>query len=121
MLAAAASGWCNVVHLHAATDLRWRLGRTYPAHVFSWSDRRTGIPLAEVAAELPGKTVMGGLDETGAVVRGDMDGVRQEMRDAIRQTGGRRLILANGCSVPDDIPLVHLLGVRGVVDEFEQG
>jgi uroporphyrinogen decarboxylase len=42
------------------------------------------------------------------------------MEDAIAQTGGRRLILANGCSVPDDISEQHLEALRRAAGEMRQ-
>ena len=121
VLQACAAGWCNVLHMHAASGLHWRWVADYPTPVFSWSDRRTGVSLAEVAAALPGKTVMGGIDETGAVVRGDRPGVEAEIQDAVRQTGGKRLILAGGCSVPDDIPVEHLHAARATAAALAVG
>ncbi len=118
VLAAAAPGRCTVVHLHAARGLNWRLAADYPAAVVSWSDRTTGIPLREVAAALPGRTLMGGIDETGAIVRGDRTALEAELRDAVRQTGGRRLILAGGCSLPDDVNPDHIHLARGLVDDL---
>lgn len=109
------AGWCNVLHMHADADLQWHRVADYPPPIFSWSDRKTGVTLAEVAHALPNTTVMGGIDETGAVVRGDANGLSAEMEDAVRQTGGRRVILAGGCSVPDDIPLAHLRLARRIV------
>ena len=116
VLAAAATGRCTVVHLHAARGLNWRWAIDYPATVFSWSDRTTGIPLREVAAALPGRTVMGGIDETGAIVRGDRAALDAELRDAVRQTGGRHLILAGGCSLPDDVAPDHIRLARQLVN-----
>lgn len=107
-------GWCNVLHLHAAAELNWAWARDYPAHVFSWSDRRTGVPLRTIAEALPDRAVMGGIDEFGAIVRGDAAAVLSEMDDSVRQTGGRRLILAGGCSVPDDIAPEHLRTARSL-------
>jgi uroporphyrinogen decarboxylase len=118
VLAACDRGWCNVLHMHAERSLHWRLTLDYPVQVFSWSDRRTGIGLEEVAHALPGKTVMGGLDETGAVVRGDEAGLWAEVRDAHTRVAGSRLILAGGCSVPDDTPLSHLRLARELVDRL---
>ena len=119
-LAASAPGWCNVLHMHAATALHWRWVADYAPPVFSWSDRQTGVPLATVAGALPGKTVMGGIDETGAIVRGDRAGLEAEVRDAIAQTGGRRLILAGGCSLPDAVPVAHLRMARALVDDLRR-
>ena len=110
-----ASGWCNVLHMHGSRDLHWEQVSDYPVPVFSWSDRQTGVGLAEVAKALPGKTVMGGIDEAGPVVHGDVAALAAEIRDAVRQTGGRRLILAGGCSVPDDIPPQHLQAAAQIV------
>lgn len=118
VLSACGAGWCNVVHMHAVAGLHWRLAADYPVQVFSWSDRKTGISLDELAAALPGKAVMGGIDEGGPVVRGDEQALLQEMRDALRRTAGRRLILAGGCSVPDDIAPEHLRLARRLVDRL---
>jgi uroporphyrinogen decarboxylase len=40
------------------------------------------------------------------------------MRDALQQTHGRRLILAPGCSVPDDCPDEWLRAARKAVDSL---
>ncbi len=117
-LAGCHAGWLNVVHMHGVSQLNWLWAADYPAQVFSWSDRQTGVRLAQVAARLTGKTVMGGIDEFGAIVRGDMDAVAAEMRDAVGQMGGRHLILASGCSVPDEIAEAHLAATRRLVDDL---
>lgn len=121
VLGACSSGWINVLHMHAASGLEWRWTADYPVQVFCWSDRRTGIALREVARALPGRTVMGGIDEFGAIVDGRMDVVAQEMQDAVRQTSGRHLILAGGCSVPDEINEEHLSMARRLVDRLPSG
>jgi len=116
-----AGGWCNILHLHATSALQWTWVADYPVQVFSWSDRRTGVPLRALAEALPGRAVMGGIDESGAVVRGDLAGLAAEMEDAVRQTGGRRLILAGGCSVPDDVAPEHLRAARTLVAQPASG
>jgi len=118
VLEACTAGWCNILHLHATSDLRWQWMADYPVPVYSWSDRRTGVPLRDVVQALPDKTVMGGIDEVGAVVAGDMAALTAEIQDAVRQTGGRRLILAGGCSVPDDIKAAHLRGARMLASQL---
>jgi uroporphyrinogen decarboxylase len=117
-LAGYGAGWLNVVHMHGGSRLNWAWAADYPAQVFSWSDRQTGVPLREVAQRLPGQTVMGGIDEFGAIVRGDLAALAEEMRDAVRQTGGRRLIVAGGCSVPDEIDEANLAAARRLIDEI---
>jgi uroporphyrinogen decarboxylase len=45
--------------------------------------------------------------------------IASEMQDALAQTsGGQRLILAPGCSVPDDNPARWLLTAREAVERL---
>jgi uroporphyrinogen decarboxylase len=116
----AARAWCNVVHVHAELDqadqrIHFELFDSYPVEVVSWSDRLTGPSLAEAWA-LTGKSMMGGLFERGPITRGGEAEIAAEIADAIAQTGGRRLVLANGCSVPDDTPERWLQVTRDLVD-----
>jgi uroporphyrinogen decarboxylase len=58
---------------------------------------------------------MGGLHEFGALAAGDERAVVAEAEDAIAQTGGRRLILASGCSVKDETSHDALRRSRGAL------
>jgi uroporphyrinogen decarboxylase len=62
---------------------------------------------------------MGGWHEFGALSNGPDTEIRSEAEDAIRQTSGRKFILANGCSVPDDTDDHWLHVAREMVDELE--
>ncbi|MBV8821216.1 MAG: hypothetical protein JO123_00330, partial [Ktedonobacteraceae bacterium] len=44
--------------------------------------------------------------------------LENEILSAVSQTKGRRLILANGCSVPDDTPEEWLHTARRLVDNL---
>ncbi|HWE62246.1 MAG TPA: uroporphyrinogen decarboxylase family protein [Chloroflexota bacterium] len=117
LLSAWREGWLNILHAHAEHDLRIEEVLNYPVAVFSWSDRFTGIPLRQVWDARPDAAVMGGLHERGAIVTGPADAIAAEMADALAQTdGGRRLILAPGCSVPDDTPDQWLRAARQAVE-----
>jgi len=123
VLNACSAGWLNVIHLHGGPDLMVDLALGYPGAVVSWEDRLTGLRLSDLRAKLGTKAAMGGIDEQGAITRGDVVEVTREMRDALDQTdGGRHLILAPGCSVPDDIDEDHLTQARRAVgDLFRSG
>jgi uroporphyrinogen decarboxylase len=122
VLRGAQDGWLNVLHIHGFDHLMVDLFQDYPASVFSWSDRLSGRSLRDMRALAPEVCLMGGIDEKGAITKGPLDQVAAEMRDAIAQTdGGRRLILANGCSVADDTNEQLLEGVRRLADEMRQG
>ena len=121
-LQGAADGWLNIVHVHADPSqvddqLYFDLFTDYPVSVMSWSDRLTGPSLSE-AATMTLKCLMGGLHERGPLVHGDVSAIDNEIMAAVSQTKGRRLILANGCSIPDDNPEEWLHVARRLVDNL---
>ena len=121
-LQGAAGGWLNIVHVHAdpaQTDdqLYFDIFTDYPVSVMSWSDRLTGPSLSE-AATMTLKCLMGGLNERGPLMQGDESAIDNEIMAAVSQTKGRRLILANGCSIPDDNPEEWLHVARRLVDNL---
>jgi uroporphyrinogen decarboxylase len=122
VLEQARGGWLNIVHVHAdpsqkGDTLYFDRFVDYPVAAMSWSDRLTGPSLRE-ALSLTDTCLMGGLDERGPLTTGGEQEIEQEMRDALAQTQGRRLILANGCSVPDDTPEEWLHAARRLVDRL---
>jgi uroporphyrinogen decarboxylase len=118
-LGRASPGWLNVVHLHGGPEVMPDLVLGYPGAALSWEDRLTGVSLSELRPKLGGKAAMGGIDERGPIVRGDVAGLTGEIREALAQTeGGRHFILAPGCSVPDDIPESSLTAARQVVAQI---
>jgi uroporphyrinogen decarboxylase len=112
-------GWLTTLHVHAASGLDIDPFLAYPAPVLSWSDRLTGISLSEVRRKAPDKCLMGGLSERGPITNGTAAQMLAEMKDALAQTeGGRRFVLANGCSVPDDTAEEKLRLARQQVDKL---
>ncbi|MBV9614087.1 MAG: hypothetical protein JO031_01370 [Ktedonobacteraceae bacterium] len=122
-LEGASGGWLNTVHVHAdpqQTDdqIYFELFSDYPVSVISWSDRLTGPTLSE-ALTLTDKCLMGGLDERGPLTHGSEEELRNEILSSVSQTKGHRLILANGCSVPDDTSEEWLHLARRLVDNLQ--
>jgi uroporphyrinogen decarboxylase len=121
-LSGAKDGWLNIVHVHAdpsQTDdqIYFDAFTNYPVSAISWSDRLTGPSLSE-ALTLTDKCLMGGLAERGPLVHGGETEIENEIMGAVTQTKGRRLILANGCSVPDDTPEAWLHVARRLVEDL---
>ncbi len=119
-LQGANQGWLNIVHIHADPgqiddEIHFNLFTDYPVSAISWSDRLTGPSLSE-ALTMTEKCLMGGLDERGPLTHGSETEIENEMLSAISQTRGERLILANGCSIPDDTPESWLHLARKLVD-----
>lgn len=118
VLRAALDGWLTTLHVHASSGLDITPFLAYGAPVLSWSDRLTGISLREVREKAPNVCLMGGLSERGPLVDGTPEQLLAEMRDAVQQVGGRRLILANGCSIPDDTPSDRVRLARRLIDQL---
>lgn len=118
VLNAASEAWLHIMHVHGEHDLLIDQVLDYPVAAVSWSDRLTGLPLKQVWSSAPRLAVMGGMNEQGAIVHGPTEEILAEMRDAVAQTGGRRHILAPGCSVPDDCPEQWLHAARDAVDHL---
>ena len=114
VLDAAGGLWLNVLHLHGQRVM-FDLLAGYPVQVVNWHDRETPPALAEGRARARG-AVLGGLRQWETMLRGTPDDVRREAEDAIRQTGGRRLILGTGCVTPITAPWANLRAARTVVD-----
>nr|BBH90934.1 uroporphyrinogen decarboxylase [Thermosporothrix sp. COM3] len=122
-LRGAEKGWLNIAHIHAdpqqsSDQIYFEFFDRYPVQALSWSDRLTGPSLSE-ALTLTDKCLMGGLFERGPITQGGETEITNEIMAAITQTKGRRLILANGCSVPDDTPERWLQFARSQVDSLQ--
>jgi len=117
-LQGAVGGWLNILHVHGDKELMFDLALDYPVQVLSWSDRLAGPSLRE-ARMMTSKCLMGGWHEFGPLSNGPEEQIRAEAVDAIAQTGGRRFILANGCSVPDEVDHRWLHIAREVAEELQ--
>ncbi len=117
-LQGAANGWLNVLHVHGDRDLMFDQVLDYPVQVLSWSDRLAGPSLREARLQTS-KCLMGGWHEFGALSNGPEEQILAEAQDALAQTGGRKFILANGCSVPDETDERWLHYAREVVDQLD--
>ena len=117
-LQGAANGWLNILHVHGEEGLMFDQVLDYPVPVLNWSDRLAGPSLRE-ARVITSKCLMGGWHEFGPLSNGPKDTILEEAQDAVAQTGGRKFILANGCSVPDDTDEQWLHAGREIVDQLE--
>ena len=107
--------WCNLLHLHGLHiyfDLVPHFASLFP--IINWHDRETS-PALEEAQKLFSGVVCGGISQHTIVYAGTAK-VREEAADAIRQTGGRRLLLGTGCVVPVIAPHGNLLAARQSVE-----
>lgn len=114
VLAAAGECWFNLLHLHGL-QVMYDLCSRYPVEAINWHSRETPPTLGEGLQRFGG-AVCGGLAQWDDLLRGDPDRVSREVADAVRQTGGRRLIVASGCVSPVNAPWNNLRAVRAAVE-----
>ncbi len=98
-----------LLHVHGF-DIFFDLMAEYPVDIINWHDRRTPPSLAEGQVRFRG-AVLGGIDEWGTLLKGSPQDVREQMADAVRRTGGRRLIIGAGCVTPITVPEANLRAV----------
>jgi uroporphyrinogen decarboxylase len=113
----AQGAWLNLLHLHGE-NLMFDLAMDYPVQVINWHDRQTPPTLAEGQLLFPG-AVCGGVRQWDTMVLGTPEQVVHEVREAIHQTGGKRLIVGTGCVVPVIAPYGNLMAARRTVDEYQ--
>jgi len=99
----------NLLHAHGS-DIMFDLLADYPVHMLNWHDRSAGPSLADAAARFPG-LLAGGLNENATLLNGTAAAIEAEVREALAQTGSRRLLLAPGCVVPVAVPPASIAAV----------
>jgi uroporphyrinogen decarboxylase len=102
--------WFNVLHL-CGPRIHFELASALDANAVSWSVHEPGNPSLAEGRARSGRAVMGGLDHTGALVRGAPEEVLAQAREAVSSTQGAGLLLAPGCSVPPEAPEENLRAV----------
>jgi uroporphyrinogen decarboxylase len=102
----------NMLHLHGE-NVMFDLLAGYPVEMLNWHDRLTAPPLKEALKRFKGALV-GGVEERELLVTGGEQAVRAQVRDAIAQTGGRRLVVGPGCVAAIAAPEQNY---RAVIDE----
>lgn len=103
----------NILHVHGAQGLKLELYQDFPLKVVSWSSLDTGITLTQGKALLNGKIPMGGWSERGdhLLSENPTDLIADEAKAAKRELGNS-LILAPGCSLPDNVSAATLRAMR---------
>lgn len=104
----------NVLH-NCGSHIMFDLLADYPVHAISWAATLPENPNLAEGKDHTKKAVMGGISEKTTLKDGPPEAVADEARRAIELTGGRRLLLAPGCSIPPQTPREHLEAVVQVV------
>ena len=105
--------WCNMLHLHGK-DVYFSLLRLMNFQIVNWHDRESYPSLVEAQSFFRG-TVCGGIRQD-TLYTGDQAQVREEAREALKQTGGKRFILGTGCVVYYQSPHENIVTARKSVE-----
>lgn len=103
VLAAAQAAPFNVFHVCRANNHLLRL-LDYPVAAFHWAAHSPGNPSLAAVAASTDRAVMGGVSHEESMTSGSPAGIVKDARRAIIDTGGRRFLLAPGCSIDPATP-----------------
>ncbi len=106
-----------LLHLHGDRPYLAGLAAAYPVQALNWHDRRTSPSLAEALGQVS-QALVGGLDERGSMIADSPKAVGAQVREAVTQCGGRRLIVGPGCVVDLRVPEANLAAARQAVEEL---
>jgi uroporphyrinogen decarboxylase len=87
-----------MVHMHGSRVMFDQL-QHYPANMWNWHDREGELSIAEGLGMFPGM-VVGGISEHRTLASGSPTDIAHEVREAITQSLGRRLMIGPGCVLP---------------------
>ena len=102
----------RLLHLHGAVTSPPVRYLDYPAEVVGWSEVESSVKLVEGARVLPGRLIMGGISERSADAPGPAE--RRHVEELLAELG-EQLVVAPGCSLPDETTDHALEGLRALV------
>lgn len=115
ILAGASDLPLNMVHLHGADGVIFDMVADYDAPLLNWHDRDCGVSLKEGLQQFSGAASGGVSRET--MHMGETSDVLAEATDAVKQTGGRRLMLGTGCVIMTNTPLRNIRALRDFAEK----
>lgn len=109
VLSAVSGLWLNMVHIHS-TDIMFDVIADYPVQIINWHDRDTAVSLADGLSRIQG-AASGGVSQW-TLHQESPEGTLAEVKDALEQTNGRRLLLGTGCVAMVTTPLRNIKALR---------
>lgn len=106
--------WLNLVHLNGELPM-FKFAHELKAHVVNWQDQKSEPTLAQGKTLFDG-AVCGGLAQEDHIHLGTPSTIREAVRAAIHDTGGKRLFVSAGGAVPATSPLSNIRAVREAVE-----
>jgi uroporphyrinogen decarboxylase len=116
VLSAVASASFNLMHVCGERVLFDEFV-DYPVTAFSWATNVPGNPSLGEGHRRAGRAVVGGLPAKPVIKAMTNDAIAERTRAAIRETGGRWLLLGPDCSIDPDTPDALLRAARAAIEE----
>ncbi len=104
--------WLNILHVHS-DEIMFDAVANYPVQIVNWHDRETGLSLRRGLEKIQG-AASGGVDHW-TLHQESPDKMLEEVKDALAQTNGRRLLLGTGCVSMVTTPLRNIRALREAV------
>ncbi|MGD2077749.1 MAG: uroporphyrinogen decarboxylase family protein [Chloroflexota bacterium] len=114
ILSATSDLWFNMVHIHGETDIMFDLVADYAVQCINWHDRDTGLSLTEGMAQ-SSSAVSGGVSRW-SLLKESPEQALVEAEDAVKESGGERLLLGVGCVIMTNTPTRNIRALRAFVD-----
>ncbi len=116
ILQGASRGRLNILHV-CGKPLDFDRFAEYPVHAINWADKYAGPRISEVVHRAK-PAICGGLDNLNTLPNGTPDECAEQVRDALRDAGGRPIIISPGCTYdPAAVPDANLQAIAGAVRE----
>jgi len=113
VITAAEDDAVNLLHVCSGNNFLEQLsGFDYKSSMYNWdSADKTNLSLEDAYDKLPGKTLVGGVEENGWLLR-DRDTVEKNISKLLQQHDPQRLIVGPGCCIPPETPAENLKFIR---------
>jgi uroporphyrinogen decarboxylase len=107
-----------IMHLHAREDneeIRFdKIARTIGLDAVNWEDQTSSLSLKE-GRKRSRKTVLGGIDHNGIFRTGTPDEAKEQVLQAVDDTGYKKLIVAPGCVITVDTPVENIQAIADAI------
>lgn len=100
----------NILHVCKGNSMVQNLA-DYPVHVLNWDTSNDSNPSLEEAYSFTRQSLLGGINGD-TLLKESPEAVFQEVRDAVAETAGLRLIVGPNCSIPTRSPKPNLRAIH---------
>ncbi len=104
----------NLLHICDTNNFLEQLAEyDYQAAMYNWdSHNPTNLPIDRAYDLLGDRTIVGGVDDKGWLLHGDVDEVRHQTKEVQKKHDMSRLILGPDCAIEPEVPMENLKAIR---------